>query len=68
MAYLCKTHKVALDHTGCEFPYVIYSTYEHEGLKAKHNTLLERLYYQPWYDLRASTLEELKAKFKEVCP
>jgi hypothetical protein len=65
---LTKTKHTTKDNRGCEFPYEIYTSWEFNDLppNQRFNEIKERIYYQPWYDLKADTLSELKQKMDRI--
>jgi hypothetical protein len=65
---LTKTKHWAKDNRGCEFPVEIMTTWRWSDLppNTKHNEPVERIYYCEWFDIKADSLAELKAKMDEI--
>ena len=63
---LIKTKGKTKDFKGCEFPYTIYSSYEWNGISAKYNNLIERIYEDDFFGNTAKTLKELKDKVSKL--
>jgi len=64
---LTKSAGLTKDFRGCEFDYTVYSVYEIDGVPARHNYLMDRMYFSAKFpDIWAYTLRELKLKMSKI--